>query len=421
MNRRPVVMSSRLSMRNLLTEAVSGIIQRPGRTVMTMLGTVLGVGSFVATLGLTVTASSQIGQQFSVLRATTVNVVDNANDPASDSSDAAHATPVTFPDDADERISRLKGVVSGGVWWPVSFTEGPVIGTSPRVRGGSIEDLGPVVKVIAASPGLWGATEAKTTQGVLFDTFHDRRGEDVCVLGAAVAKRLSITQIEAQPAVFVNGRAFTVIGIMSDNAQLPELAGSIVLPRGTAEHRYGPPHPGAPAQMLIRTRVGAARLIAHEAPLALRPDKPDLLSAVPPPDPHTLRDQVSSDLAGLFLTLAGICLAIGTVGIANTTLVAVLERTEEIGLRRALGARPRHIAIQFLTESTMLGLLGGLVGTCLAVGCVLGVSLSQGWTAVLEPITVIPAPFAGAVTGLLAGLYPALRAARVEPVEALRR
>nr|WP_324290519.1 ABC transporter permease [Streptomyces sp. H27-H5] len=119
--------------------------------------------------------------------------------------------------------------------------------------------------------------------------------------------------------------------------------------------------------------------------------------------------------------LAGICLVIGAVGIANTTLVAVLERTSEIGLRRALGARGRHVAAQFLTEAATLGTLGGLVGTSLGELTVVAVSLARDWTPVIHPATVAAAPLTGLVTGLPAGLHPAWRAARIEPVEALRR
>jgi putative ABC transport system permease protein len=119
--------------------------------------------------------------------------------------------------------------------------------------------------------------------------------------------------------------------------------------------------------------------------------------------------------------LAAICLVVGAVGIANTTLVAVLERTGEIGLRRALGARPRHITAQFLTESTALGALGGLIGTSVGVAVVVATALARHWTAVLEPYAVLPAPLIGALVGFAAGLYPALRAARIEPLDALRR
>jgi putative ABC transport system permease protein len=146
-----------------------------------------------------------------------------------------------------------------------------------------------------------------------------------------------------------------------------------------------------------------------------------MLRATPPPDPHNLLDSVNTDLSALFLALAAICLVIGTIGITNTALVAVLERVGEIGLRRALGARRRHIALQFITESTSLGALGGLIGTALGVAVVITVALVRHWTAILDPLTVLPGPLIGALVGMLAGVYPAVRAATIEPLEALRR
>jgi putative ABC transport system permease protein len=162
-------------------------------------------------------------------------------------------------------------------------------------------------------------------------------------------------------------------------------------------------------------------VVARQASLALRPDAVEALKATAPLDPRQLRDRVSTELSGLFLGLAGICLVIGAVGIANTTLVAVLERISEIGLRRSLGAQRRHIVAQFLAESTSLGAIGGLVGAGVGVAVVVAVSVAQQWTPVLEPWTVLSAPLIGAATGLMAGLYPALQASRIEPAEALRQ
>ena len=173
--------------------------------------------------------------------------------------------------------------------------------------------------------------------------------------------------------------------------------------------------------MLIRTRIGAAKIVAEQAPVAIQPDNPTLLKSAAAPSVARLQHSVNTSLNSLFLTLAGIALVVGAVGIANTTLVAVLERAGEIGLRRALGARPRHIGIQFLTESTALGLFGGLIGASLGVLTILGVTIYRHWTALLDPRIVVAAPVAGAVVGLLAGLYPALRASLLEPADALRR
>jgi putative ABC transport system permease protein len=173
--------------------------------------------------------------------------------------------------------------------------------------------------------------------------------------------------------------------------------------------------------MLIHTKLGAAQVVAEQAAVALRPDNPKLLTATAPVNPAQLKKSVTASLNAVFLALAGVALIIGAIGIANTTLVAVLERSSEIGLRRALGARPRHIAIQFLAESTALGLFGGLVGACLGVLVAIGVTISEHWTALLDPRIVFAAPAAGAVIGLLAGLYPSLRASAIEPADALRR
>jgi putative ABC transport system permease protein len=198
----------------------------------------------------------------------------------------------------------------------------------------------------------------------------------------------------------------------------------MLIPENTALADYGNPEPGIgnedEAQMVIATRIGAARAVARQIAAAELPTDPSRLVVTSPPSPQTLQSQVSGDLAGLFLVLAAISLLIGAVGIANTTLVAVLERTGEIGLRRALGARPRHIAAQFLAESTALGTLGGLIGTCIGVTVVVSFAAAKDWTAILYPEYTLPAPLIGSVVGLLAGAYPALRAARISPLAALR-
>ncbi|MFD7337969.1 ABC transporter permease [Streptomyces violascens] len=418
--RHPGIPRTRMVLRDLAAESVAGILQRPARTALTVLGTLLGVGAFVAILGLTATARGQISSDFTVLAATQVTVKDvGAPDPVQQT---GAATRYDFPDDADQRAERLGGAVHAGTYWQV-FKTPPAVSTRSGPATGAVAGSQGAegLTVYAASPGLLQAVGPTLSSGTLYNTFHDSRRMHVAVIGSAVARRLGISNLAAQPAVFVNGTPYTVVGILQNVERLPNLLLSVMIPDRTARADYGDPAPDYAATMLIQTRVGAARLIAQQAPLALRPDRPDHLQAVPPPAPHALQDSVTGSLDSLFLLLAGITLVIGTVGIANTTLVSVLERTGEIGLRRSLGARPRHIAAQFLTESAVLGTLGGLLGTAVSIVVTLSVALAHNWTAILDPWTTLPAPLIGTLTGLLAGAYPALRAARIEPAEALRR
>ena len=403
------VRPTRLTLRDMVSESLAGLSQRPARTVLTMLGTILGVGSFVAVLGLTATASGQISSVFSVMTATQITITDAG------AGRTQQATAYDFPPDADATIQSLNGVLAAGVRWSVGAGPQPV--AANLAPGATAQQIA----VSAATPGYLHAIEPQLTEGTVWGEFHEQHAMAVAVVGSGVTRQLGIASVASQPAIFIKGQAFTVIGILAGAQRDPTAAITIYIPAATARHHFGNPVSFSPASMLVRTQLGAANLIAHQGPLALRPDDPQILGAEPPPSATALRDDVLASLNSLFVVLAAITLIIGAVGIANTTLVAVMERTGEIGLRRAVGARRRHIAAQFLTESAAIGTLGGLIGTAIAVSVIVAVAIARHWTAVIDPVLTLPAPLIGTVTGLLAGAYPALRAARIEPLEALRR
>jgi putative ABC transport system permease protein len=403
-----VITKSRLRFSDLAYEALAGISQRPARSVLTILGTVLGIGAFAATLGITATAASQIDTRFTALAATEVAIEDIGD------LKAPRSAP-SFPPDSAARIQALSGAVHAGLWWPIPLRQ-PAITAMPETTATTHEGI----TFLAAEPSALAAMHPTMSLGRLYDRFHAGRAERVAVIGSAAAARLGITRLDAQPAIFVNGTAYTLVGIIGEVERMPETQYSIVIPTTVAITDYGPPT-DARARMIVETELGAARTVAAQAALALRPNAPALFKVTAAPDPQTLRGQVTSDINILFLLLAGVSLTIGAVSIANFTLIGVLERAAEIGLRRSLGARPRHIAAQFLAESTALGLLGGLLGASLGVAVVLCLALAKNWTAIIEPWTITLAPVIGAAVGILSGAYPAIRAARTEPIDALRR
>ena len=178
--------------------------------------------------------------------------------------------------------------------------------------------------------------------------------------------------------------------------------------------------PASDARLLVRTRVGAAEVVAAQLAVAVRPDDPGAVAVVPPVTPRRLAAEVGGDLRFAFLGLGLLAVAMGGLGIANACTVAVLERWGEIGLRIALGARRRQIGTQFLVEALAIGALGGALAAGLGSLAVVGMAAARQWTPVLSPQLLAAAPVAGALVGAVAGTVPALRAARLDPVAALR-
>ncbi|MFV0523852.1 MAG: ABC transporter permease [Acidimicrobiales bacterium] len=398
------------SLRDLTAEVTIALTARPGRTILTALGTILGVAALVATLGLAKTAGNQIVSRFDELEATQVQI-QPADQGGSFGGGSSRVVRDVIPWDAEDRLVRLNGVTAAGI---ISAVD---IGTE-RIRSVPVEGMTDLnLPVIGASPGLFGAVRASVATGRLYDAGHEERADNVVVLGPGAAQRLNITRVDNVPAVFIGDQSYAVIGVLADVARHPELLNALVLPMSTAREEFDLP---AVEEAVIDVQVGAAEQVGGEAAVALVPNNPELLAVAVPPAPQRVRSGVADDLNALFLVLGGVSLLVGAIGIANVTLVSVLERVGEIGLRRALGATRRHIAVQFIAESVALGALAGLLGTSLGILTVVVVSASREWTPVLDPWLPLAAPVLGAVIGLVAGTYPAWKAASTEPIAALR-
>ena len=399
----------RIHIGDLLGEAVAGLAERPLRTALTSLGTVLGIASLVATIGISRTAGAQIVSRFDALAATYV-----VAEPRADNFGSNTPKTSTIPWDAEQRIERLNGVITAGTLSDVNIN-------GALIRSVAVRDpLDPIEyqkTVKAASPHLFATIHTTLATGRTFDQTMNNAAAQVAVIGRVTADDLGITRINQRPVIFIGDRPFEIIAIINDVAREPDLLDAVIIPNHTAQQLYKLTAPGS---VRIDTTIGAAQLITQQTPAQLDPIDPTRIQITADTEPTAIRNGVQNDLNTLFVALGLLILAVGAVGIANITLVSVIERTPEIGLRRSLGASRTHIATQFLTESALTGLIGGTIGTTLGILTTITVAATRHWTPVLPPTLPLLAPLTGALIGLLAGTLPARRATHLQPIETLR-
>jgi putative ABC transport system permease protein len=384
---------------DLARVASVGLRTRRLRAALSTLGIALGIAAMVAVLGLA--ASSQAGLLSEIDRlGTNLLIVSNGQN--------SFGQPTELPTTAPAMISRISSVTSvasaGNVTASVYRT--PLIPT--------IETNG--LTVDAATVDLLPVVSSSLAQGRFLNNATARL--PVAVLGATAARRLGIDRLLAGERIWVGGQWFSLAGIINPAVLAPELDSAVLVGFPAAAAFLG--FDSHPSTIYVRAQTSQVPAVQSLLGATANPEAPYDTSVSRPSDALVARAAAQSALNGLFLGLGAVALLVGGVGVANIMIISVLERRSEIGLRRALGATRGQIRIQFFGEALLLSLLGGAVGVTLGALATVIYAAAKGWGVVIPPLAPAGGLGAALAVGAIAGLLPAIRAARLSPTEALR-
>ena len=238
------------------------------------------------------------------------------------------------------------------------------------------------------------------------------------VLGFIAAERLGISGPGEGIVVWLGDEWFNVVGVLDSVELAPSIDRAVMIGYPIADALFDVD--GRPSTIYVRSDPETIEAVSDVLPASINPEAPEEVEVSRPSDALEARAAVNDALTALLVGLGAVALLVGGVGIANVMVISVLERRQEIGLRRAMGATKRHIWGQFLTESLILAAVGGLVGVVLGSAVTVAYAGIQEWDAVVPLYGLVGGIGAALAIGAVAGLYPAVRAARLAPTEALR-
>ncbi|MFD5370638.1 ABC transporter permease [Streptomyces sp. NPDC127103] len=388
---------TRLRPVDLLRLGMIGPRTRKTRSSLSALGISLGIAAVVAVTGISSSNQAHLLARLDQLGSNLITVAAGKD---------ATQKLVPLPSTAEKMLGNISPVQQVTA---VGATDAEVYRNNlvPRQHTGSIS-------VLAARANLLDVLHGSLRSG----QWLDRAGErlPVTVLGDQAAQRLGVTAPGER--VWLGGQSYAVAGILAPNELAPELdtAALVGWPQATAHLGAD----GSAATVYLRAHPERVPDVQGVAAATANPASPSTVAVSRPSDLLLARDEAEGALTGLVLSLAGVALLVGGVGIANTMVVGVMERRGEIGLRRALGARGGQIAVQFLLEAVLMGFIGGIAGLALGSLTVYGYALVQGWPASIPYYAVSGGPVVSVLVAAVAGIYPAMRAAGASPTDALR-
>ena len=392
---------SRLRPGDLAGLAIVGLRTRKLRTSLSALGIAIGVGAIVAVLGLARSSQTGLLAEISQLGTNLLTVTNGQS---------LTGGPAELPLAAPGMIGQLPNVTAVQDTGAVTSADAYRSPYIPPVNTNALT-------VAASSLGLPAVAGTSLAHGSYLNAATAR--EPVAVLGAAAAQRLGFDRVWPGMRIWVGGMWFYVEGILNPAVLAPEIDSSVLIGFPAARHYLG--FDGHPSQIYVRTQNTPAAVSTVDSLLAAQadPENPGQVSVSQPSDALTAQADAAGAFDTLFLGLGAVALLVGAVGVANIMVISVLERRQEIGLRRALGATKGQIMIQFLAEAIMLALAGGGGGVILGVISTAIYAHVKGWAVVIPPEAWAGGLAAALLIGALAGLLPAIRAARLSPTQAL--
>ena len=390
---------SRVRVGDVVPLGVLGLRGRPGRAALSAVGVAIGVATLVAVLGISASSRAQLIAQIDALGTNLLTASPNA--PFSGQN-------VSMPATAPAMISRIGPVLADAATADLS---------AQVYRSNHIPAVdSQAINVQAADVDLPETVQAHLWAG----RFLNEATSDLpaVVLGHDAAAALGIDGADGSVAVWLGNQWFDVVGILEPVVLAPELDRSALIGFPAAHRLLHATAP--PTEIYVRTypdRVGA---VASVLAATADPAAPQNVAVANPTDALTARADASAAFQSLFLSLGAIALLVGGIGIANVMVIAVLERRGEIGLRRAMGARRVHVALQFVCEAAVVSFGGGLIGAVLGALAVTVYAGIRHWGTSVPPSVLAGAVGLALAIGALGGVYPAWRASRLSPAEALR-